>query len=60
MAAITNQIYEHPMQVSNAAASAQISELRMNKAINNALMATNQYDVNQAANLYDLDNESNR
>lgn len=55
MAAIANAIYEHPMQVSNAAASAQISELRMNRAINNALMATNQYDVNQAMNLYDLE-----
>ncbi len=55
MAAIANAIHEHPMQVSNAAAFAQISELRMNKAINNALMATNQYDVNQAVNLYDLE-----
>lgn len=58
MAVIANTIYEHPMIVSNAAASAQISELRMNRAINNALMATNQYDVNQAMNLYDRE-ESN-
>ena len=55
MAVIVNTIQEHPMIVSNAAATAQISELRMNRAINNALLATNQYDVNQAANLYDLE-----
>ena len=55
MAEIANTIQQHPFQVSNAAASAQISELRMNKAINNALLATNQYDVNQAINLYDLE-----
>ncbi|MDR3542809.1 MAG: response regulator [Desulfosporosinus sp.] len=55
MAVIANSIQEHPMQVSNAAASAQISELRMNRAINNALLATNQYDINQASNNYNLE-----
>lgn len=55
MAVIANDIHEHPMQVSNAAASAQISEEKMNRAINNALIATNQYDVNQAINLFDLE-----
>lgn len=53
MAVIANDIHEHPMQVSNAAASAQISELRMNSAIHNAMMATNHYDFNQALNLYE-------
>jgi signal transduction histidine kinase/CheY-like chemotaxis protein len=53
MADITHLIHEHPMQVSNAAASAQIAELRMNRAINNALLATNPYDLNQAIDLYD-------
>ena len=55
MASIANTIHERPMQVSNAAASAQVAELRMYKAINNALLATNQYDVNQAMSLYDLE-----
>jgi len=55
MAKIANTIHQHPLHVSNAAASAQISELRMNKALNNARLATNQYDINQAINLYDLE-----
>jgi len=55
MAAIANAINEHPMEVSNAASSAEIAELRMNNAVNNAIMATNQYDMNQAVNLYNLE-----
>ena len=52
MSEIANSIYQHPLQVSNAADSAQISELRMNKAVKNALLATSQYDINQAISSY--------
>lgn len=52
MSEIANTIYQHPFQVSNAAGSAQISELRMNKAVKNAILAVNQYDLNQAISLY--------
>lgn len=57
MAVIANTIYQHPLQVSNAAASAQISELRMNKALKSALLVTNQYDINQAVELCDQEED---
>jgi len=50
MSVIANTIHEHPMQVSNAAASAQIAELRMYRSVNNALLVTSQYDINEAIN----------
>src|SRR5665648_41343 len=53
MSTLANAITEHPMQVSNASASAQISELRMNRAVSNALMAKSEYDINRAVNLFD-------
>lgn len=55
MSNIANSIYQHPFQVSNAAGSAQIAELRMKKEINNALLADNQYDVSQAISSFSLE-----
>lgn len=55
MSALANTIYEHPLVVSNAAASAQMAKLRMNSAIANALEATNPYDVIQSMDQYSLE-----